>query len=455
MRSGRIAGISEPHHRHPNRFLAALALGAVTVGRLTASSPGVGLALAAIPLLAVISIGNAGLVAAAVYPAVFMTYRVGPGALNMSVADLALLCAIPVGVFTVSSNRRSVVALLRVIAIYELVLLIVVVHHPSSLAIIEWMHRLALMGGGILVGAAVVRLASLRSALQMFFFTAAVIALAALATSAAHGFAPAYPLGINKNAAGSMLAMAIAIVATMPIGDSIPAEFYRPLYLLYGAGLAATKSRGAMVGVAVVLGMFFLLHRGGRRFRVLTAASVVAGILFVATSVQHERSTDTFKTASLSVRERQHHEASAVFKAHRTLGAGIRYYDEDVTLAPDGRPSSLVYEVVAESGYVGAVDLVFLLSGLFLVMRRMRSPWGATAMGVLGVAVVHALFDNFWVAGAFTLPWLIIGAAAALALQATDDSPEDIGGVATEPDYAPTPPRSARWVASSHAEPQR
>ena len=142
--------------------------------------------------------------------------------------------------------------------------------------------------------------------------------------------------------------------------------------------------------------------------------------------MQNERRDDDYQTKSLGVRETQQAQASAVFREYPITGAGIRYYDETRELAKDGRPSSLLYEVTAESGIVGAVDVALLLVGLFLVLRRLRSPYATAAMAVLGVKVVHALFDNFWVAGPFTLPWLIIGVAVALEYEEADTEPEQV-----------------------------
>ena len=393
----------------------------VFVGRLAVSSPGVALGLALAPVFIAVNLAAGGLVSAATVPAVFFTYRVGPTSANVSLSDLTLLCAIPLALLTLDSAKRPLAAMLRLIGTYELVLLVVVAAHPSSQAITEWVHRLGLLGGGVLVGAAIVRLDAMRIALRLFLATASVYAVAAVIFTVRHGFAVAYPLGIHKNAAGGLLAMAIGMVATMPVHDVIPARYYRPLYVLFGAGLAATRSRGAMLGVAVALGVYIFTRREAHRFRVIVALSAVAGLVFVWTSVRDEQRTDIYKTGSLSVRSRQQAEASAVFRAHRLLGAGIRYYDENPALALDGRPSSTAHEVTAESGVVGAADLILLVSGVFVIFRRERSPYATTALTVFGVKAIHAVFDNFWVAGPFTLPWLIMGMAAAL----HEDEPDD------------------------------
>ena len=340
----------------------------------------------------------------------------------MSISDLMLLCALPGAVMSISRTTRPLAALLRLIAIYEVVLLVVVSTHASSYAIIEWAHRLGLMGGGVLVGAAVARLGSVRIAIRGLFATAAVFASAAAFWSVTHSLAIAYPLGIHKNAAGGLLAMTIALLATMPHNDIIPARAYRPLYVLYGAGLLATRSRGAMVGVAVALLVFEVTRRGTHRLRVIVAVTAIAGVVYVWTSVQDERRTDVNRTGSLSQRDRQQDEASASFRAHRFTGAGIRYYDENFALATAGRPSSTLYEVAAESGVVGIADLFLLVSGVFIIFRRVDSPYAATAMAVFGVKAVHALFDNFWVAGPFTLPWLVMGFAAMTLGPSSDDS---------------------------------
>ncbi len=412
------------------RLLAAMSGGAVVafaVGRMTVDSRGFAIAVAAAPVFLAVLMGSTGLLAAVVLPASFLTSRVGPSALDLSVADLALVCSIPVALLAIDVTRGTVARLLRVIAVYQLILLFVVAAKPTQTAVIEWAHRLGLMGGAVLVGALVVRFAARQVALRLLFGTAAVFSVAAVLSSATHGLAAAYPLGLHKNAAGSLLAMTIALLASMPPDEAVvPAQAYRALYFLYGAGLAATRSRGAMLGLALVLCLFVFAGRGPRRFRMIFVLAAAGAMAFVWTSVQTELRTDTDKTGSISVRERQQSQALSAFRTNRLTGAGIRYYDQNPVLARDGRPSSTPYEVLAESGVIGAAGLVVLIVGVFRILLRVDSPYAAAAIGVLGVRVLHGLVDNFWVAGPFTLPWLIVGIAAAVARdRAKPDTAED------------------------------
>ncbi|MEY2467688.1 MAG: polysaccharide biosynthesis protein PslJ [Actinomycetota bacterium] len=393
------------------------------------------MAIAAAPILLAASLASAGIVGALAVPSVFLAYRVGPTSANVSISDAALLCAIPVAMLNLRSVERPLSSMIRLVSVYELVLLGVVATHPSSVAITEWAHRFVLMVGGLVVGAAIVRLGSVRFALRAFLVVAGVYALAAVIWTVTHGLAPAYPLNTHKNASGGLFAMAIALIATMPLDDVVPHRAYRPLYLLYGAALLATRSRGAMIGAAIVLGAFVFSQRSAKRLRVIVALSAVAGLVFVWTSVRDERRTDIGKTGSLSLRDDQQAQASDVFRAHRLTGAGIRYYDENPELAKAGRPSSTAYEVTAESGVVGAADLLFLVSGVFVIFRRVRAPYAATAMAVFGVKVVHAVFDIFWVAGPFTLPWLILGMAAVI--EYTDEDDDVTDRQATSADLTP------------------
>lgn len=411
---------------------AVAAAGALALGRMTTSAPNVAMLLALAPAYLALAIANAGLIAAATLPATFFTFRVGPAALDMSVADFALLCAIPVGVTSFSRLNRSAASIVRVVAAYQVMILIVVAAHPTPHAITEWVHRLGLMGGSVIVGAAIVRLGALRVAIGGFLTTAGVFAAAAMLEAARTGFAPAYPLGIHKNAAGSLLAMAIAMVATLPESAGLPARWNRHLYALYGAGLFATRSRGAIVGVGAVLVLLVLSRRSSTRLRAITLVGALVGAVFVWNSVQEERRTDIFNHGAISVRERQQEQAWAAFEDNRVTGAGIRYYDSEPRLALDGRPSSTIYEALAESGVIGLAGLALVVGGPLLILRRNGSAWAIVAMAVYGTKAGHSVFDNFWVAGPFTLPWLVMGIGAAI--DKDDEASHDDG----PPEPAPT-----------------
>lgn len=405
------------------QLLGGIAAGCVVaagVGFLSADAPSAAMALALVPAAIAVAIATPGAVAAATLPAAFLTYRVGPSSFDMSMADLALMLAVVVALVATTRLGHATSDLLRLIAVYEVVMLSTVVAHPTSAAIAEWLHRAGLMAGCVIVGVMIVRHQLAGFAIRLLLITASVFSVAAVGATLGNGLQAAYPLGIHKNAAGSLLATVIALVATLPDDAGIPVWARRPLYFLLGAGLTATQSRGAMVGLAVALVVWLLLERSGRRLRVIALMTAAIGSLFVWNSVQTQLRTDVHRTGSLGIRERQQAQAWAAFETNTIRGAGIRYYHSVPKLARDGRPSNTAHETLAESGWVGLAGLATIVAGPFVIFRRRGSPWIAAALAAYGVRIVHGVVDNFWVAGPLTLPWLIIGIAAALSVEHPD-----------------------------------
>jgi hypothetical protein len=353
-----------------------------------------------------------------VLPAVFLTYRIGPGAINMSIADLLLLCSIPVSVVGLRHLTRTQEHVLKLIASYEALLLLPVVAHPTTVAIVEWLHRGAIMAGGIVIGTAIARFGGTRYAVRSLMVTGAVFATAAIVGAVSNGFQPVYPLGIHKNAAGGLLAMLITLLATGPLDRMVAPLVRFPLYALLSVGLLATRSRGPMVALGAV--MFLVaarrLRRGGRRLVLrYTAVTLIAGSAFFLVAIrsaQDEQKADVFRHGPIATRQKQHDKAYDVFTDHMLFGAGIRYF-KTAEYAGHEQPSSVIYETSAEAGVIGLLALAFLVGGTTVTLIKMRGPLAASALALFGVKAIHGLVDLFWVAGPFTLPWLIIGIAAA------------------------------------------
>jgi hypothetical protein len=419
--------------------LGAGALIAAVLGRMSVDLPQIALALATVPAVIAVSISSAGVLVAAVVPSVFFTYRIGQSALDMSIADLTLVVGTVFAIIGTTRYGKTLGGLLRVVAAYEILMVIVVAAHPTDLAITEWVHRAGLMAGGMLVGAAVVRYNKVTLAIRLLLAVAVVFSLDAAYVCARTGFNPAYPLGIHKNAAGGILAMTIALVATAPVSAGVPVRFRAHLYFVLGVGLFATRSRGAIVGLGFVLLLWVFSNNGGTRLRFLAVVTAVAGAAFVWASIQSERQTDVGGFGSISTRERQHAEAWKVFQRDPVSGGGIRYYDKQPYLAPSGRPSSTIDEAEAESGYVGTAGLALVVIAPLLLLRRSGSEWKTMGLAVYGVKAVHGLFDNFWVAGPFTLPWLIIGIVAAMELAEESEVDAEEKAEAGAPAFTLTP----------------
>ena len=149
-------------------------------------------------------------------PLAYAYWRVGPESFDMSVADASLLAATIVALPYVPWRDRRLQRALWVVIAYELMLVVPLAANPTGPALFEWFHRALLVGGSVLVGAALVRLASLRFALRAFAAASAAISIVAIVFTLTNDLDPAYPLGLHKNAAGNILAIAVLMGLVTP-----------------------------------------------------------------------------------------------------------------------------------------------------------------------------------------------------------------------------------------------
>ena len=105
---------------------------------------------------------------------------------------------------------------------YCAVLLLTVVAHPAPRSLVEVFHRTSMVVGAVLIGAAIAQLGRVRLALRAFLGSAALISMAAALDTLAHHLQPAYPLGIQKNAAGELIVMGLVILLIVPRRVGLP-----------------------------------------------------------------------------------------------------------------------------------------------------------------------------------------------------------------------------------------
>jgi O-antigen ligase len=98
------------------------------------------------------------------------------------------------------------------------------------------------------------------------------------------------------------------------------------------------------------------------------------------------------------------------------FGAGIRWFkwpgQETV------EPHSALFATLSETGLWGLIAVALLFGGAWWVMRTDRSPLATAALAVLAVRLVEGQVAIFWLAGTMTLPWLLVGLAAAQPIDA-------------------------------------
>ena len=138
--------------------------------------------------------------------------------------------------------------------------------HPASRSLIEVFHRASMVVGAVLIGAAVARLGKVRLALRAFLVTAAVISIVAAVDTLAHHLQPAYPFGIQKNAAGELIVMGLVIMLAVPRRVGLPRLQTAVLSTILLVGLAASEARGPALALVAVFAIHLLRQRQtGRR----------------------------------------------------------------------------------------------------------------------------------------------------------------------------------------------
>lgn len=356
-----------------------------------------------------IVVAPAAILVAAV-PAVFALWRVSPGPVDMSVSDAVLIVASVAGIGTVDWRNRHLRRMLMAVGAYQSILLVCVVVEPTSRAVVEWCHRGLLLGGGVLVGTALAQRGLLPYALKALALVAGAVAMVAVGLSLTSALAPAYPLGLHKNAAGALLSMVLLLAYIAPGALSRSGTAVLVLRVTLVGGIMATQSRGAML--ALVIGFAtWAVRRPAAVLRLpLLVVACVAMVTFVVVSLARPEEREGAFTP-LGSRERQREEALVDWRTSPVVGQGIRYFR-----APEyaGRQEvhNVVYATLAETGVVGLVALVIFFGWTLVVVRGIRGALGTAALAVVVARFAHGLFDLFWGAGTQTLPWLLIGMAA-------------------------------------------
>ncbi|MGY1828545.1 O-antigen ligase family protein [Blastococcus sp. SYSU DS0541] len=376
---------------------------------------------AAVGLLVISLFADRRMVLLAVLPLSFATWRVPVAPQGLSVADVILLLAVLVAVsrgLRLSSVGRAV---LSIILTYQALLLLPVVAHPTIDAIADWGHRLFLMGGAVLVGSELAHGGNRRTALRAFLLGCAVFAAVSIYASIASSFAPAYPLGVNKNHAGKLLAIGAMVMYAVGRDVFDSARMRTAVGTTVILGLVATQSRGAWLGLGVALVVWSFYSRPSLRVSLAMIATVIGGGIYVVSSLLAESERENARQTS-SLESRQYFEQVALdfFADAPLLGQGIRYYlnpefefPAPLSAEGDARPSphNVVVEALSEAGLVGLLALALLIGGVSWILYQQKTRYAMLALSSLLGNFVHGFVDIYWVAGSLTVPWLLVGLA--------------------------------------------
>lgn len=382
-------------------------------------------------------------VAAFALPTSVAVWRLNAGGLDLSFADFGLVlgwvACIPLAAWRSPAFRQ-----LGIIASgYLMLLAVTVAANPTLRAALEWLHRLHFLIGALIVGSAIARAGKARFALRMYIAAALGIALSALVFSLTHGFEPAYPLGIQKNAAGFLIVAALIICLVAKDVLQIPLAFNAPLQLALLGGVLACQSRGSAATFAVVL--FSNALRSKRKSLVpILGVLALLGMIWTATSreLSSEGNSD-FKP--LGSREIVYANTIDLWRESPIFGLGLRYWRDEATqrdhTAALEEPHNLILSALGESGLVGGAAVLGLNAALVFALRGRRDPLGQVAYYLVIARFIAGLADIYWVAGAGTLPWLVLGLSAA-----TSDSGETAERVNGSDD-----PLAQHWLRASEA----
>lgn len=346
-----------------------------------------------------------------VLAASFVSTRVGANTIDMSVADVALLAGSLIALFKVDFRSPRVRNILVLAAIYLGALAVNVFAHTSRASVLEWLHRVALLVGALLVGIAIAQIGRVVLALRVEFTTAAVFATAAIFVWVNTGFAPVFVFGFHKNFVGPMLAMSALLVQT----TWKRAQFSPPgaalLWLLLIIGLLATDSRGAMLALAAAMLVVSARTRHGRRRALLLAPVILGLVIYVGISI-HASTTGVNDNRFNTVRAREAAYSVALdhYHSHPWFGAGLRWFKEPGAVT--GEPHNAFISTLSETGMWGTFASLVLFGGALVLMWRVPGELASAAVSLLVFRILQGQVDIFWLAGTMTLPWIIVGLAA-------------------------------------------
>jgi O-antigen ligase len=382
----------------------------VALAALAPSDPSVALGLAAFFAATAFALLAPSLIFAATFAGVYAYWRAGPADVNLSVSDVLTVLAVIAAVPYAPWNSRALQRCLSALFFYLGLVLVTVGAHPSRPAVSEWLHRGVLVGGAIVVGAAIAHRGQIAMALRAFLAASAVVAVASIVDTLSKGLESAYPFGMHKNAAGPLLATAAVILIVAPTAPRLSPGLMRFVRLLVIAGLFATQSRGAGLALVGVIAIWAMRHARRRLRAPLLFLCIAIALVVVAVTTLEEQSVENPRFNPVALREETFDYAiNTVWGQSPLAGGGLRWFV--IQENPLGVPHNLVIAELSETGVLGLVGLTVLAIALVLVLSRRRDPIGEVAYYSFVFILLFGLTGIFWVAGTLTLPMMLVGLA--------------------------------------------
>jgi len=227
-------------------------------------------------------------------------------------------------------------------------------------------------------------------------------------------------LGVDKNPAGQFLATSILLL----LFTDVARRLRWPLILLQLGGLAATQSRGAVLGLAV--GIVVVIALSPRRSRALIAAGalavVAASLLVVYPQAIVGRFLNESGDSLATANQRTLFRNDALTQYHATApwGVGIgSYHAQDQALqnvaTPD--PHNVLVFCLVEGGVALLIAFIIMVLGpaIYLFFKARIRSLVAVTLAVQASVMAHSMVDVYWVRNTPDAGWILVGAALAAA----------------------------------------
>lgn len=388
----------------------------VAAGLLASVQPMLVLGLGAVLLVLGVTARQPAALPAAAVPLLLVVNRLGGDAgAGLSISDFVLFAAFwPAVLFCRRPFSPEMRRVMWANAFYQAMTLLTVVANPYLANGVEWLHAWLLVGGALVVGWAVGAAGLARVGLGMYVAACAVLAVVTCSTAlmqmAVGNFGPVYlgpPFLMHKNFIGCVLAFGAIIVYTRPRWLRWNDLACLVLFALLTAGILASQSRQALVGLAVAVAVVALRpdpHRYRSKF-VLVAIGGLAVV--VATLVQDQlESGDQYNSAYQ--RLTWFAQSMEVWAEYPLFGAGLRWWYTD-RFDFQFQPPNAEFEALSSTGTVGLAAFLIMFAAILAVLWRLDVRFGTLAFVAVLMRFVQGQFDLFWVAAQVSIPFVIAG----------------------------------------------
>jgi hypothetical protein len=393
---------------------AAVVAGAGLVGTAATTGLRAVALLGVLAIVALLGMSGRGALSSMSLGCVALLARVNLGGVDLSYADLALIMTLVVSLPLVSWKSVTLQRMLGIAAVYLSILAIAILLNPSTRSVIEWGHRGVLVGGSLLVGAAITHTEQHRRALSIFVAMTLALSIVAVVDAVTSGFAPAYPFGINKNAAGFFILGALVVTAVAARETLIPVRLMHPIQAVLVLGMAACQSRASAATVMLIMCVIAARSRAKSSVVLIIAALALGGMIWTTSQRLFDEQDANYQFNSYTTRVATYEQAIEIWQREPVAGAGLRFWRNPEVTGNEivGEPHNLAISALGESGYIGLGALIILNGGMLLILVKRRDPLGQVAFFITVAHLVDSLAGIFWVAGTGTLPWLLVGLAA-------------------------------------------